>query len=75
MLYIVGSYEEAEKLMDKLQYEPYAYSTENEASAMKKSKEDEEFFKQQKSLPPANILLNSARKSLHDDSHVHSGKL
>ncbi|XP_074114144.1 uncharacterized protein LOC141537198 [Cotesia typhae] len=67
------SYEEAEKLMDKLQYQPYAYSTDNEASAKNKAKNDNEYFKS-KNLSPNNAknLLNDATLDLTADLQLTS---
>ncbi|XP_044587706.1 uncharacterized protein LOC123267218 [Cotesia glomerata] len=69
------SYEEAEKLMDKLQYQTYAYSTDNEKRAKKKAEKDKELFKLKKLSPnKMNRLLNDATLNLSDGHRSNSGK-
>lgn len=70
-----GTYEEAEVLVNKLQYEPYAYSTDNQERAKKKAKEDEEFIKTNRQEKTANDLLNAASFNLSASFLKSSGNL
>lgn len=61
--------------MDKLQYQPYAYFTDNEGSAKNKAKNDNEYFKSKKLSPNnAENLLNDATLDLTADLQLTSGK-
>lgn len=62
--------------MDKLQYQSFVYSTDNEVSAKKKAKDDEKYFKQNKqSLLNTAAMLNSASKGWSDsNSEEECGK-
>ncbi|XP_034946339.1 uncharacterized protein [Chelonus insularis] len=62
------TFEEAEKLADKLIYQPYAYSTDNDESAKLKAQEDEDFLKMQKLSPKmASNMIDFAGKIDLDD--------
>ncbi|XP_053595198.1 uncharacterized protein LOC128667766 isoform X1 [Microplitis demolitor] len=67
------SYKEAETLIKKLQYEPYAYSTDNEASAKCKAKEDESYYKEKAKETTAEELFASAFIKFDNDIHSFSG--
>lgn len=61
--------------MDKLQYQAYAYSTDNEKRAKKKAEKDKELFKSKKLSPnKMNRLLNDATLNLSDGQPSNSGK-
>lgn len=59
------TYEDAVKNLNKLRYQPYAYSTDNDESTKLKAKKDEESFKTQiLSVNMASELMKSSQINL-----------
>lgn len=67
-MFIIVTYEEAEKKAITLEKEPYAYSTDNEYRAKKKASEDKKYF-QFKSISQASVSqqLNKIDLDINND--------